>query len=347
MKILKAFIPIVLLLMGCRKEKDVTFVEDDKKNALEIVGTQWVSPVANIEDHIQDMVVYKDNIIFSLLYYKNGNFAYSAESSGNDIRYHFASLGGGSGFERLKVIQDELYGMGAVGIYGAWKYAPETWNQWEPYARNGTNFYDLEKYNNQDVIATGFAPSVYMMVGFTFDTLGDGFNKSATCLTMYNGDLIAGGGFSKSGSKNIQGIARWNGNSWEQLGQGIDGTVNCMTVMNGKLIVGGSFKKSGSTVLNSIAIWDGSTWSTMNEGFKEAGDAVYCLAVNGDELIVGGDFQEAGGEYSPNIIKWAKNKWVALPAGVPSSVGSMVIYKNRLYVTNSSTFDQDYFLRLE
>jgi hypothetical protein len=69
-------------------------------------------------------------------------------------------------------------------------------------------------------------------------------NNVVTSLTVYNNELIAGGGFIKAGGVDVNNIARWDGNSWKPLGGGMSGTnisVSALTIYNGELIAGGSF----------------------------------------------------------------------------------------------------------
>src|SRR5438105_1513993 len=63
-------------------------------------------------------------------------------------------------------------------------------------------------------------------------------------LTVYNGELIAGG--ASGGSSDLVGISRWTGTQWAPLGGGIIGfTVRTLTTYNGDLIAGGDFSKAG------------------------------------------------------------------------------------------------------
>ena len=75
-------------------------------------------------------------------------------------------------------------------------------------------------------------------------------------LTVYNGELIAGGAFPSAGGTPANSIARWNGESWSPLGSGITGgSVWALTVYNGELIVGGAFSGAGGMPVNHIAHW--------------------------------------------------------------------------------------------
>jgi hypothetical protein len=65
-------------------------------------------------------------------------------------------------------------------------------------------------------------------------------NATVFALTVYNGELIAGGGFTYAGGVTCNYIARWNGSQWQPLGTGMNNWVYALTVYNGELIAGGS-----------------------------------------------------------------------------------------------------------
>src|SRR5690349_10919976 len=88
---------------------------------------------------------------------------------------------------------------------------------------------------------TNAQPSV-----FGWDNLGSGLNGDVHALIIYNGNLIAGGEFTGSGSDSVKHIARWTGNAWVQLGNGLDGEVSTLSIYNGNLIAAGDFQHSGS-----------------------------------------------------------------------------------------------------
>src|SRR5262249_10971974 len=68
---------------------------------------------------------------------------------------------------------------------------------------------------------------------------GDGLpgtDGSVYALTVYNGNMIAGGSFTIAGGVIANSIAQWNGTSWRPLGSGMGGifpTVDALSVYNG------------------------------------------------------------------------------------------------------------------
>src|SRR5438477_8623746 len=70
-------------------------------------------------------------------------------------------------------------------------------------------------------------------------------DNNVRALTVYNGQLIAGGDFLVAdNSVHVNHVARWDGASWQPLGSGLGpplyGTVYALAVYNGDLIAGGA-----------------------------------------------------------------------------------------------------------
>ncbi|NBC03856.1 MAG: hypothetical protein GVY20_09160 [Bacteroidetes bacterium] len=198
------------------------------------------------------------------------------------------------------------------------------------------------------------------------ESTGDG-GTSVKSLTVYNGDLIAAGWFSKIEDRNIKNIARWDGNNWRPIGNYLDGTVNTLVVFegrliaggffhdygnivqlvngkwetiaeinehvgsleiyNGDLIAGGDFEKIGDKTVNHIARWDGNEWQRISFGFNRS---VRSLAVYNGVLIAGGEFTDANGQETNHIARFIGGKWQPLGDGMSSAVHTMTIYDNDL-----------------
>jgi len=89
--------------------------------------------------------------------------------------------------------------------------------------------------------------------GYAWYPLGSGMNNTVYALTVYNGELIAGGEFSTAGGVTCNRIARWNGSTWQPLGTGMTAPVLALTVYDGELIAGGTFTTAGGVTCNGIA----------------------------------------------------------------------------------------------
>ena len=128
-------------------------------------------------------------------------------------------------------------------------------------------------------------------------------------LTVYNGELIAGGIFTTAGGIETNYIARWDGTSWSPLASGMNNRVISVSEYNGELIAGGYFTTAGGTAANYIARWDGTTWSPLASGMGGPSSPspyspVLALTEYSSELIAGGEFITAGGQMSAYWARW-------------------------------------------
>jgi hypothetical protein len=92
--------------------------------------------------------------------------------------------------------------------------------------------------------------------GATYLPLGAGVSVGIHALTVFAGDLVAGGPLTSAGGNPALRIARWNGTSWSDLDGGMDGLVNALTVFDGSLLVGGNFLNAGGLPSQRMARWD-------------------------------------------------------------------------------------------
>jgi hypothetical protein len=82
-------------------------------------------------------------------------------------------------------------------------------------------------------------------------------NGGVSALTVYNGQLVAGGYFTTAGGVACNYMASWNGSSWQPLGSGMNGYyVDALAVDSGQLVAGGYFTTAGGLVSAYWARWD-------------------------------------------------------------------------------------------
>jgi hypothetical protein len=147
-------------------------------------------------------------------------------------------------------------------------------------------------------------------------------NNTVRALTVYNGELIAGGEFSTADRVSASCVARWDGSSWNSLDSGLDSNavIFALTVYNGELVAGGHFTAVGEVAANFIARWDGTSWNALGSGmaidFKFAAPLVAALTVFDGELIAGGFFTSAGGVGAAGIARWDGTSWHPLGSGM-------------------------------
>jgi hypothetical protein len=167
-----------------------------------------------------------------------------------------------------------------------------------------------------------------------WQAMGSGMNNTVLALTVYQGELIAGGSFTMAGGQAASRIARWDGSSWQPIGTGMNGTVEALAVYEGELIAGGSFIMAEGQVVNRIARWDGSSWQSLGSGMNST---VHALTVHDGELIAGGRFGSAGGSQALHVARWNGAGWAPLGAGTNGTIYSLTVHDGELIAGGAFT----------
>jgi trimeric autotransporter adhesin len=109
---------------------------------------------------------------------------------------------------------------------------------------------------------------------------GENGYSIVNALTVYNGELYAGGFFDTANGVHANCIAKWDGTNWSSVGSGINvgGDIDAMTVFNNSLFVGGGFDSAGGVYTKNIAVY--TTPSSINELNVKNKIAVYPDPVN-------------------------------------------------------------------
>ncbi len=181
----------------------------------------------------------------------------------------------------------------------------------------------------------------------TWSPLGTGMNGPVSCLTFYNGDLIAGGAFTTAGGISAKNIAKWNGSSWSPLGAGFNNAVNSLKVYNGELYAVGFFTLTGSKLVIKVAKWNGVVWDTVSKGIFTS-DWVGATEVYNNKLYIGGHFLKAGYDSVSHIASWDGSRWSDPGGGVslPITPGGAYVeclktYNGELYAGGSFLYASD------
>lgn len=201
------------------------------------------------------------------------------------------------------------------------------------------------------IAGEGTVNSIARWNGSTWQPLGSGMGiegpyvPNVCALTVYNGELVAGGWFTAAGGVAANNVARWDGSVWRPLGAGIGGSDSCvkaLTVSNGALIAAGKFSTAGSVTAKNIARWDGSSWHALGDGLGGVGEnTVLALAVCNNEVIAGGRFTTTGALNVNCIARWDGLMWHSLDGGVGNSyrpfVTALTVYSNELIAGGNFT----------
>lgn len=338
---------------SCKKEIPVVLTDTENLSGEpipgQVTGTAWTNITASFlpARRVMAMGIVSDKLLLTYLdqnhvsaLYNGSSFTLSPQSP--------ADFGNSSGIENLSSINGVMFGLGNLGPYGALSFdINQTWIQWGGFAQPGTNMYDMVKYNGEYIGAFGTDPRVRISAnGGNWTQVGNGLNGSVRSLIEYNGELIAAGGFTASGSTALNHIARWNGSEWLPLGQGLSGSVSDLAVYEGKLIAVGSFTQSGdgNTSCRYVAAWNGSTWQSLGGGLSGGVNGAIAVLSYGNQLFIGGEFDSADGVISSNVIKWNQNGWQSLAGGVSNIIGELAIYNGHLYVANAYIISNGNFL---
>ncbi len=129
--------------------------------------------------------------------------------------------------------------------------------------------------------------------GTNWSPVGSGMSGSVYALTVYNGELIAGGAITVAGGIEANHITRCDGTTWSIVGSGggMSDSVRALTVYDGDLIAGCFFTHTGALLeVSHIAHWDGMRWSLLGSGMS----SVSALTVHNNKLIAEGYFATVG-----------------------------------------------------
>ncbi len=145
-----------------------------------------------------------------------------------------------------------------------------------------------------------------------------GINGEVNALTVYNGNLIAGGQFTEAGGVSVKNIAQWNDTDWAKIGNGLNTSVSSLITYNNVLIAGcpglGIFQ------------WNGISWTQIAAGNSQS----YPFTVYNNNLIVAGNFDSIGGTKANGLAQWNGTTWSAIDTGKHSRILSLTTYNGNL-----------------
>lgn len=185
--------------------------------------------------------------------------------------------------------------------------------------------------------------------GFSWHAMASGLNSNVNALCFHQGQLFAGGAFSKraDGTSTLPGIARWDGNDWVGVpiisSWRINNIVNALVSDGVNLYAGGNYSidwfepvppYNGASVDN-IGYWDGSHWWPMGNGLS---NTVNNLAFVGSDLYAGGSFTVSGSAPVRRLAKWTGSTWAEVGGGITNgTVSALASQGSKLYLGGSFT----------
>jgi len=185
----------------------------------------------------------------------------------------------------------------------------------------------------------------YCKTGICAMGLEASFPFAVNELSVYDGDLVAGGYFSAADGVPVKHLAFWDGYNWHDLGGGIGGlwsnAVFALAEYNGDLIVAGKFGQAGDTPANNIAAWDGNSWQPLGDGIKGPFATIYDLCVYDGLLVAAGNFDSAGTVAVNDLAAWNGSEWIDLPglsADNGMSIDALCLYDGKLIAGGNFNF---------
>jgi hypothetical protein len=317
-------------------------------------GAKWEYVGNGIDAVVYDLATYHDDLIVGGWFSTAGDIAAHgiARRDSAGVWHDMGGIIGGEEFVfDLVVYDDVLLASGSFNTIGGVPVANlAQWDgvTWQPFGGQAVGkllvhdgeLYAPGSFGPQELVAR-WNPAVqnWQPIG-AFPP-----NSGITCLTMFNGDLIAGGigGIGVNAS-----VWRWDFDApgtWQPVGQHLGyGLIQTLGVYNGELLVGGYSDSSGGPP-EGLARFNGSAWAPLGGGLylgNESPDEILAVfdlrEVNGD-LMVAGTFSYAGAQqYTPDAVaafhvaRWDGTNWHALGTGTNDAVVSLHEHKGDLLV---------------
>jgi hypothetical protein len=184
------------------------------------------------------------------------------------------------------------------------------------------------------VLGSTPANNIISWNGSGWTPVGAGTNGSVDALAVLpEGQLFAGGQFTRAGFVPANFAAVWSGFEWSALGTGMNGTVLALLGLpNGDYIAGGDFTSAGTVQAQRVALHHaGGGWSEMGLGVN--GTVRTMVRMPNGDIVAGGDFTAAGGAAAKNIARWDGSSWQPLGSGIGTGfvgtrVQAMVVLSN-------------------
>lgn len=104
-------------------------------------------------------------------------------------------------------------------------------------------------------VAAAMSDGVILFDGAAWGRLGDTFDGPVQALAVFEGELVAGGAFTRTPTVRLGGLARWHNNQWQPIGSGMNGEVQDLLVNGDELWASGAFTAAGNVPSAGIAHW--------------------------------------------------------------------------------------------
>lgn len=170
---------------------------------------------------------------------------------------------------------------------------------------------------------------------------GAGVSGTPDCVISFDFDgsgpqtprLVAGGGFSASGTMPLSRIGAFDGTQWFPISGGVTATgsptVYHLGRHNNWLLAAGNFASIGGVSVPGLAYWDQAGWHAFPDARATGPDSL--LSAFGS-LYVGGRWQITQNPLLlTGIYRWSGTQWETVGTGFPQDhVDAMAVYQGQL-----------------
>ena len=159
----------------------------------------------------------------------------------------------------------------------------------------------------------------------SWNSLENGINSEVGTFTVFNGNLIAGGGFDSASGVRVDYLAQWDGHSRDSIISNGMEDITAICVYNNEL-----YSTDIYTLAPPILGWNDTIWAAVPLPPTGSPQYFYALIVYNGKLY-------AGGEYYPvnNICSWDTRSCDTLLGGTNGPVYSLGAFNGNLYVGGS------------
>ncbi len=237
-------------------------------------GSSWSALGSGLNSFVTAMAVSGNDL------YAGGYFTTATNNGGVSVTVNYVAKWNGSSWSALGSGLNSV--LSALAVSGSDLFAGGNFTAASGRAAsriakwNGSSWSGLDSRLNNEVYALAVAGSdLYAGGAFTtaggsavnyiakwngssWSALGLGMNSSVDALAVSGSDLYAGGTFTRATNSGgvavtVNGIAKWNGNSWSALGSGMNYYVRVLAVSGSDLYAGGGFTTAGGKVSAYVA----------------------------------------------------------------------------------------------
>ncbi len=274
-------------------------------------STRWYALGTGVDGPVFAMATIGTDV------YVAGDFQYAGDlpvarvAKWNGSTWSPLGTGLGDTVRALFILNNELH---ATGDFQVDQSHVAKWNgsAWVGLVRVDSPTYALTALGGEPYVISDFESDSNRLArwdGSMWNLMGGSFREPATALTVYGGQIIAGGGFQNSVGGMPDYLTRWDGTTWLPVGGGVDSDILAFAVDGTNLYAAGELSTAGGVPANFVARFDGSTWSALGDGVD---NRVEALALAGGTLYVGGWFGLAGGQPASRVARFDGTAWHAL-----------------------------------